>query len=186
MIFDPHSLIHVAHAAEEVTEASGGIAGTLGLNVQLFIAQLVNFAIVLLVLWKWVFTPVTKALQSRTERIEKSLADAESVAQERIHFDEWKKEEMAKVRAEAGEVITMAKGEANALKASMLIETKHDQEALVEKTRKQLEQEQAQAIAQIKSEVADLVVNATTVILREKLDSKKDKELINAALEQTK
>lgn len=185
-MIDPSFLIHIAHASETATTEvqNSGLAGTLGLNLKLFIAQLVNFAVVLFVLWKWVFTPVTRALQNRTERIEKSLQDAETVSQERIHFNEWKQKEMQKVRVEAGEVIANAKSEADALKTSMLIEAKHEQEKIVAKTKKQLELEQSQAIATIKTQISELVVTATEKILKDKLTGPKDKELIKKALDE--
>ncbi len=188
MLIDPNFFIHVAQAAETAAEEAhnSGIAGTLGLNAKLFIAQLVNFGIVLFVLWKWVFTPVTKALTARTEKIEKSLQTAENTEQERAKFEEWKKEELGKTRKEAGEIIAEAKSQSKALQDSMLIETRHSQEAVIEKTRKQLLDEQAQAITTIKAEMADLIVSATQTVIGVKLDPTKDKELIKSALEKAK
>ncbi len=186
-MIDPNFFIHIAQAAEtahEVAAVEPGIAETLGLNVQLFIAQLINFAIVLFVLWKWVFTPITKALQARTQKIEETLQTAENTQKERDDFAEWKKKEISTARSEASEIINGAKSEADALKASLLIETRHEQEAVVEKTRKQIESEKEQAISAIKLEAATLVTTATEAILRQKLDSSKDKELIKSALEQ--
>ncbi len=188
-MIDPNIFIHVAHAAETAHEvaavAEPGIADTLGLNVQLFIAQLINFAVVLFVLWKWVFTPITKALQARTDKIEASLQTAESVEKERADFEDWKRKEIFITRQDAAEIINGAKGEADALKTSMLIETKHEQETFADKVRKQLEIEKDQAIAAIKAEAASLVTTATETILKEKLTSAKDKELIKSALEQS-
>ena len=59
-------------ATGEVTKeaGSGGVIGTLGLNWKLFMAQLLNFGIVLFVLWKWVFRPVAGALETRRQRVE--------------------------------------------------------------------------------------------------------------------
>src|SRR5574340_228833 len=93
-------LIPVAYAAEEAaSEASNqGLAGTLGINWKLFIAQLVNFGIILAVLWKWVFIPVAKNLAARTEKIEKSLNDADRIAREKEEFAKWREAEMTKVR----------------------------------------------------------------------------------------
>jgi F-type H+-transporting ATPase subunit b len=187
-MIDPNIFIHVAQAAETAAEEvnNTGVAGTLGLNAKLFIAQLVNFGIVLFVLWKWVFTPVTKALTARTEKIEKSLQTAETTEQERAQFEEWKKEELGKTRKEASAIIAEAKSQGKALQDSMLIETQHGQEAIVEKTRAQLVAEQNKAIAEIKAEMANLVVSATQAVIGVKLDPTKDKELIKSALEKAK
>ena len=173
-------IIHIAKASEEAS--SGGVAGTLGLNLKLFIAQLVNFAIVLFVLWKWVFTPVTKALSSRTEKIEASLKTAESIAKERENFAEWQKQQMTTARQEAGSLLLEAKNQAEALRNSMLIETREQQEQIVAKTKVQLETERTQTMASVKEELANLVISASEKILGEKLDSHKDKELITKSI----
>jgi F-type H+-transporting ATPase subunit b len=173
-------IINVAQAAEEA--GSSGVVGTLGLNLKLFIAQLINFAIVLFVLWKWVFTPITKALSSRTEKIEASLKTAESIAQERQQFSEWQKQQMTAVRQEAGSVLVEAKNQAEALRNSMLIETREQQEQILAKTKTQLEAERTQTMESAKAELANLVIAASEKILGEKLDSHKDKELITKSI----
>lgn len=180
---DLNSFIHIAHAAEATTEASGGVVGTLGLNAKLFIAQLVNFAIVLFVLWRWVFKPVANGLEARTAKIEQSLRDADTTEQERAQFQQWKNEEIAKTRKQAAEIIATAKSDADAVKTSMMIDTRNEQEKLIERTKQQLAMEQTKTITEAKQQLADLVVTATEKILQSKLDEKKDKELIKKTLE---
>lgn len=184
-MIDPFHFINIAHAAEaanEVAAPSGGVLGLLGINFKLFIAQLVNFAIVLFILWKWVFTPITKQLQSRTASIEKSLKDAETTEKEKQEFNTWKKQEMAKARTEASGIVSAAAGEAESVKAQILAAAKAEQEKILETTKSQLKIEQEKAVAAVKTEVAGLVVSATEKILKQKLDPKKDKELIDEAL----
>lgn len=182
---DTNFLIHVAHAAEAASEASeSGVAAVLGLNLKLFIAQLLNFGIVLFVLWKWVFTPVTKALTARTKKIEESLSNAEKIEQDRVEFSVWKDKEIQTARLEAGEIIKKAKTESESLKEKGLQETKQAQSDIIEKTKIQLEAETKQAVNSAKSQLAELITTATEKILSEKIDSKKDKELIHNAVEQ--
>ncbi len=175
-------LIPIAHAAEEAA-ADPGIAGMFGLDLKLFIAQLVNFAIVLFVLWKWVFRPVAKGLTARTEKIEKSLKDAQQITQDKETFDTWKNAEMSKVQQEASGIITQAKQEAEQLRQKLTDQTKQEQEKIVQQTKAQLEQEKQNAVQVVKGQIADMVVGATETILREKLDDKKDQELIKQALQ---
>lgn len=186
-MFDPNFLIHVASAAETAKEVANdpSIVDTLGLNLKLFAAQLINFAIVLFILWRWVFKPITSALQKRTEKIEHSLKTAEATEQQKQEFEKWKGEQIQLTKVEAGEILSKAKDEADALKNSMLIETKHDQDAVIEKAKKQLEVEKQQVLTQIRTEAADLVVSATEQILKEKLSETKDKDLIHKALSES-
>ena len=180
-------------AAEEIravesdaahAEKDTGIVGMFGLNWKLFLAQLVNFGIILFVLWKWVFGPVTKGLSDRTEKIESSLADAEKIAKDRETFDTWKQGEIGTVRTEASAIITAAKLDAEALKQSTLEQTKADQAKLIASAQTKLEQEKQAMLESVKGELAELVVSATSAVLKQKLDPKKDGALIEEALKQ--
>jgi hypothetical protein len=55
-----------------------GLIGTLGLNRDLFFAQLFNFAVVFFVMWRWVYKPLVKAMDERSATIAKGLSDAEA------------------------------------------------------------------------------------------------------------
>ena len=172
-------IIPIAHAQE--TSAPSGIA-TLGLNAKLFIAQLINFAVVLFVLWKWVFTPVAKKLTERTEKIEKAMRDAASTEKEKQEFAVWKEREMSNARKEASTIITGAQTEATKAKDQIVAKAKEEQQKVVDDAKKQIEQEKNQQLQSAKSELADIITNATEKILRSKLDKNKDQELIKDSL----
>lgn len=166
----------------ENTEEDQGVVGLLGLNGKLFIAQLINFAIVLFVLWKWVFGPVAKGLSNRTAKIEASLADAEKIAEDRKNFDSWKDGEISEVRKEAAAILTKAKSEAENLKVETLTQTKEEQAKITAQATAQIEQQKQAMVKEAKAEIADLVISATQAVIKVKLDPKKDKELVEQAL----
>jgi F-type H+-transporting ATPase subunit b len=172
--------IATAHAQKAAASASPTAA--FNLNAQLFLAQLINFAIVLFILWKWVFTPVAKKLQERTDRIEKAMADANSTEKEKQEFAVWKQQEMSKARQEASSIVTAAQSDANKAKDDILHQTKDEQQKLIDQAKKQIEQEKNSQLQSAKAELADLITNATEKILRQKLDPKKDGELIKESL----
>jgi F-type H+-transporting ATPase subunit b len=172
-------IIPVAHAQEAAS--SGGIA-VLGLNVKFFIAQLINFGILLLIFWKWILPGVTKAMQARTERIQKSLTDADRIEKEKKEFEAWRQTEMSKARQEASSIVTSAQTEGFKAKQQIMDQTKQDQQKLVDQAKAQIESEKNKSILEAKSELADLVTNATEKILRQKLDKHSDQELIKESL----
>jgi F-type H+-transporting ATPase subunit b len=177
----PSLFIAIAHAAEEEA-ANQSVAGMFGLNAKLFIAQLVNFGIVMFVLWKWVFKPVSKGLAERSSKIDKSLKDAEAITLERNEFDVKKQSELTAARHEAATIITQARQEAAQVREQLLGETKQEQQRLVEQTKLKLAEEQKVMVSGAREQVADLVINATEKILQAKLDERKDRELIKKAL----
>lgn len=175
-------IVPVARAAEEAGAEGGSAVSVLGLNAKIFIAQLVNFSVILFVLWKWVFTPVAKRLQDRTEKIEKSLNDVDRINKEKQDFERWKNEEMSKARKESGAVITQSQSEALKIKEQIANETKQQQAQLVEQAKQQIQQEKTQALQSAKAELADIVTQAAEKILREKLTTDKDQKLIKDSL----
>jgi F-type H+-transporting ATPase subunit b len=170
--------------AKEAAAEDTGVVGMFGLDWKLFAAQLVNFGIILFVLWKWVFGPVTRGLSERTEKIENSLADAQKIAEDRQTFDSWKNGEMSQVRTEAVGIITEAKEAAEKLKQETLDQTKLDQSKLIANAQVKLEQEKQAMLESVKADLADLVVSATSAIIKQKLDPKKDSALIEQALKE--
>ncbi len=173
----------VAAKGEEHAEDSG-IVGMFGLNWKLFLAQLINFGIILFVLWKWVFGPVTKGLSDRTQKIENSLQEAEKISKDRQDFDSWKQGEISTVRTEASAIIAQAKQHAEELKSETVKATMDEQNRLIEQTKERMAQEKTMMIDSAKSELADIVVQATATILKAKIDPVKDKQLIADALQQ--
>lgn len=180
-------IIHIAKAAEVANEAAqAGPVQLFGLNWKLFLAQLINFSVVLFVLWKWVFRPVAKGLADRTTKIENSLAEAERIAAERETFDSWKDKEMAQVRQEASQIIVEAKAAAEQARSEITKTAMDESARILERGKQQLEEEKNKAVQEIKSEVAGMVVTATESILKKKVDSNTDKELINEAIAKLK
>jgi F-type H+-transporting ATPase subunit b len=178
-------LIPVARAAEGAAKAEqeSGILGKLGIHGELFIMQLINFAIILAVLWKWVFPAVAKKLQERSERIEKAMLDAQTITREKTEFDAWKQEEMSKVRKEAAELVAQAQREAVRSKEEILAATKIDQEKMITQAKAHIEEEEKRMLSDAKAHLADLVVGASEKILRAKLDKASDKKLIEESLQ---
>lgn len=174
---------HVVESGAAAESTSEGILGKLGIDLQLFIAQLINFAIVLFVLWKWVFTPVTKKLQERADKIEKSLHDADVVEKEKQEFSQWREQEIAKTRSSAQHIVAEAQQEAQNIKQATLEQTGQEQQKLVEQAKKEIHHEKQQVLSSAKAEIADMVTTASEKILREKLDEKKDKGLIEKTLD---
>lgn len=172
-----------AHTAES---ADGGVIGTLGLNWKLFLAQLINFLVVLFVLWKFVFKPVGGALEARRVKIEESIRNAEEVERRMQETHREREKMLADARKEADEVIKTALGAASQMKTETAAAARIEGEKIMETARETIDSEREKMLREVREEVAGLVVMASERIIGEKLDAKKDRELISKALEQVK
>lgn len=159
-----------------MSEPTGGIA-TLGIDFKIFLAQLVNFIIVLLVLWKWAFTPIVKLLDVRTKKIEDSMKQAELVDQRVADLEKEQHQLIARAKQEASTVLETARAEAEQRKQEMLLSAKQEVERVVAQGKEQLKIEKAQMIQEAKIELVEIAVSATKKILEETIDEKKSADL---------
>jgi F-type H+-transporting ATPase subunit b len=135
-------------------------------------------------MWKWVFPAVTRALVARTERVEKSLLDAERIAKEKAEFETWREREMIKTREEAALIIKETKEKAEQMEEVVLKKTKDEQDKILASAKIRIAEEEHQAVMRAKQDLAGLVVQATQSILEEKMDPVKDQGVIKKALKQ--
>lgn len=162
------------------------VLGTLGVNWKLFLAQLVNFGIVLFVFWRWVVKPLGKTLTDRQAKIESGLKNAEYMEAEKRKFEDWKAEQMKKVRVEADHILRTTNDTANKIKQDTIVDAQKQADAIMSQAKASIESEKTQTMKEIRQEVATLVVAASEKILRHKLDEKKDHELITASIKELK
>lgn len=156
---------------------------TFHIDAKLLLAQMVNFTIVLFVLYKFAYKPVLKTLNDRTGRIEKGLKDAEDAQNKLAEMEKREKEVLTKAREEGQKIIVAAEAMARANKEELITEAKAQSDKILAEASKKIEEEKKKMIGEIKSEVAGLVVAATEKIIGEKVDANKDKDLIKKAIQ---
>lgn len=158
------------------------LLNNLGINGKLLLAQIINFLILLWVLHKFAYGPVVKMLEERTEKIEKGLKNAQDAQKKLEEIAEKEKDVLVEARRQAQEIIKKSEATAVAQAQEIISVSKEQSQKMLETAQKQIDQEKAKILAEVKSEVAALVMMATEKIIDEKLDSVKDGELIKEAI----
>jgi len=67
-----------------------------GINPLLLLAQVVNFAVLLFILKRFLYKPILKVLEERKKRIEESLKNAEEIEKRLVETAELEEEILAK------------------------------------------------------------------------------------------
>ena len=155
---------------------------TFHIEANLLLAQLVNFVIVLLVLYKFAYKPILKGLNERTDKIEKGLKDADAAAKKLEKVAEDEKEILASAKKEAQEIVKKSEEISKTNRETAVALTKEASEKILENAKKQIEQEKEKMMSEIKNEVAELVALAAGKVIGEKIDSAKDRELIEKSI----
>lgn len=166
--------------------AEPNFIGTLGLNWKLFLAQIINFGIVVLILWKWVFKPVAGALENRRQKIEESVKRADEIERRMREFRHEYQEQMREARAEAAKVILEATTQAEGLRDESVQAARTEATKILAEARESIQAEKDKLLLEVRQELASLVVMATERVIKIKLDQERDRELIESVVAKIK
>ena len=162
------------------------IVSTFHIDWPSIVAQMINFALVVGVLWYFAFKPLAAALQSRASKIEQSLKDADAIAKNLAETKVQSEKIVTEARQQADSIIKEARKTADAQQQIAVDKVRAKSAAIVEASRGQIDQLKNQAVKQASAELAELVTNATAAVIGEKLTSATDAKLIERVLEKAK
>jgi F-type H+-transporting ATPase subunit b len=137
-----------------------------------------TFFLLLFVLKKVAWKPITRALKVREEYIMFSLRDADLAKEELASISEKQKEIIEEGRRERDKIIH----EARDIKDEIIREAKNaaqtEASRIIEQTHEQMEREKKEAILAIKQQISMLSLDIASKILREELASKDRQESV--------
>ncbi|HSW92561.1 MAG TPA: F0F1 ATP synthase subunit B [Patescibacteria group bacterium] len=172
------------HNALIATTNSPGLFEALGINWKLLVEQAIAFLILVGILGKFVYPALMKSIDDRREQIEAGLKEAKE-SQEVLEKAETKVAELLEgARKDADEILARTHQEAASVVADAEEKAKTRAEQIVADARQQLSVDIAKAREQLKKDTVELVGLATERIIGEKLDDRKDADLVKKALAQ--
>lgn len=150
----------------------------LGVDWKLLLAQVINFGILFFLLRRYAYGPMLEFLEKRSERIEKGLKDAEAAGVKLIALEEKEKQVLALARTEARAIVVATEASAKKRDAEHMAETEAKTKRFLEEARVKIEEEKEKILTEAKQEIAEVVALSVEKILKEKVDTAKDKQLI--------
>ena len=168
------------------TNNMDGIIETFHLDIRLLVAQMINFAIVISVLYFFALKPLMKVMEERSKKIEKSLDDAKKIEEKLEKTDADYKETVSKAKKEANAVIEKATAQAEEKKNEMIAKAKEDIGVIINEEKAKIQIEKGEVLKELKKEVAKMVSSSLEKVLEQKVDDKLDKEIIEKIVEGNK
>ncbi len=156
----------------------------LGINVPGLLTQLISFTILVIVLYFFLYGPITRMLDQRAERIKSSLEAADRARTEAASSAEAVEKEMANARTEGQRLIAEAQDAAR--RAGEQIEQRSRQQAdeIIARAEAEIAQQRDSAIEELRREFAGLAVLAAERVVERELDTARHQELIDSVLEE--
>jgi F-type H+-transporting ATPase subunit b len=151
-------------------------------RVGLMIWTLVCFAITFFVLKRFAFGPVQRIIDERRQRIRQAIEEADNARAEARRLLEEHRALMQEAKQDAEEILVEARRVADSQRERMREELEADRQRRIEDTTKQIQAETRRALEQIRSEVAELALEATSRVTGKVLTDEDHRRLIEDAI----
>ncbi len=158
------------------------LISTFHVDLKLFIAQLVNFAIVFSVLYFFAFKPLVKTMAERTERIDKSLKEADEIEKKLSLTEKDREEIISLAKKQANVIVEEANKRGEEKRNEALIKAKEEIGQVINAEKEKLNRDKAETLKEIKKDVAELVAITVEKLLNDKMTSAKDAEVVKKML----
>ena len=162
-------------------EGEHGGGGLINIDKSLGI-QIINFGILLFILWKLLYKPLVAKMEERTQAIKKSLDEAQAARAEAQTQREQHAQNLRAAHAEAQAIRAAAVKEAAEEQRKLVDAARAEAARLVASARAELDQDVRRAREQLRREVADLAIGAAEQLMRRSLRDDDHRRIVQDAL----
>jgi F-type H+-transporting ATPase subunit b len=153
--------------------------GALGINLGYLLVQILSFIIALLILRAWVYRPILNMLERRRKTIAQGLEDARLAAEARESAEKQAEAIRLEAEKEADEIVRQAHLRAEEVAVEVKVAAEKDAQGIRAAAEAEAEQSKQQAFAELRAQVAALSIAAAEKLVREALDGKRQRALID-------
>jgi F-type H+-transporting ATPase subunit b len=150
----------------------------------LFIWTILTFLVLVGLLTKFAWRPLLEALERRQKTIAQALEDAQHARHELERLQRGSQQMLQTARHEADAIISRSRSDAEALREELKQKSRAEAAAIVKNAERQIQQETARAIQQIRQEAVDLSVTIASKILRRQVSKEDNEALIEETIKQ--
>lgn len=152
--------------------------GQFGIDWKLFVSQLVNFALILIILRLFVYKPLVKILNKRRDKIQEGLAKAEEASVRLKEVDVIAKNKLKETDEKCVALLSEIDVKKQELEREIIANAKKKEEELMKRAEVATENQKRQMYEKIQSEAAEIIKNAIAKGVSEAPESI-DKKLIS-------
>ena len=174
------TFILLALAAEEA--GHGGPVSPFEVNFGLFFWTWLVFGVLMFVLWKFAFPAILKATEEREQTIARQLDEATRANTEAQTLLDQNRKLLAEARHQAQSLLAEAKAAIDKERTAATEKTRQEQEALLDRSRREIVVERDKAMTELRREAVDLSLAAAARLLGRRMDSAADRALVEEYL----
>lgn len=156
----------------------------LGIEPIQLLTQIFNFTVMVVLLTKFLYKPILKALEERRKKIAEGLEYTQKMQEEKDKNEKKREEIINKAKEDARKIIEEGKTAGKKLEAEIILKAQKEAVSLLEKGRNELEMERLEMEKELKDQTIQIASNWVEVVLSKVLDSKKQQAVINKKLQE--
>lgn len=130
----------------------------------------VAFVVLVVLMWKFAYPAVVKAMEERTNRIRKDLDDAERIRGEAQTILEDYQRQLADARNEANRIIEEARQTADQLRRDLMARAEQEVNELKARSAQDIDAARDRAMSDLRNQVAGLAIELAEVVVKRNLD----------------
>ncbi len=157
----------------------------LGVNLPTLIAQIINFAILLGLLYLVAYKPIMRMLDERSRKVKESMEQTELIKQQAERAEEEVKKQIEAAGREGQEIIARAVRSGEDVRQKAQQEARQDVESIIARAGVEIQRERDEAIGELRKEFADLTILAAGKVIDRSLDKEAHRQLIDKVLKES-
>ena len=166
----------------EVPVGEESVLASLGINGQLFAIQLLNFAVVIAILWFLVFKPLVNKMEERRKLVEQGLDNADTAKEQLALSDKKAEVILQKANRQANKIVEDAKDQADDNAKDSLDHARTEVAKVVVQGKKVIMEEREKMMSEVKEDLVDIVVQTSEKVLGKAGDAKLDQAWVKEQL----
>ena len=175
-------LQHVATGANAAPDEAAPSGDLLTPNGGLMFWTLVIFLILFAILGKLVFPRITAAVEAREKALEDAIEGAKRDREEAARILAEQQKGIEAARVEAQKIIVEGRQTGEKLRAQMVEETHQQQQAMLERARREIGMEKENAIAELRREAVELAIAGASKVIEKNLDDQSNRKIVESFL----
>ncbi|MDE2423232.1 MAG: F0F1 ATP synthase subunit B [Betaproteobacteria bacterium] len=144
------------------------------------LGQAITFAILIWVTMKFIWPPITVALEERAKKIADGLAAAERAKSDLANAETKSQEALKEAKAKAAEIISMSEKRRNEIIEEAKKEARLEADRVLAQAKAEVAQEINKAKEVLRAQVADLAMAGAEKILRREINPSAHAELLTS------
>ena len=151
----------------------------MSIDLNTLIWSIINFFVLLAILYKFLYKPILGMIDSRKEEVANNLSHADASRKEAEDMFADYKRQLSEATSEAAEILTKANKAAEEAKNALISQARDEAAAISVKAQQEIGREKEKALKEVRDEIAGLAVLAAGKVLEKSITKEDHEKLVN-------